>query len=76
MLGRCLAGAADPVRALRAYEAHRLSRTARMQQLARRTGTLLKGDNAAMRFVRDTLMRVMPASLQLAQLSWILGYKA
>jgi 2-polyprenyl-6-methoxyphenol hydroxylase-like FAD-dependent oxidoreductase len=76
VLGRCLDGAGEPAAGLRAYEAHRRPRTARLQARSRQMGTLLRGDRALSRWVRDALMRRLPASMQIGQLGWVLGYRA
>jgi FAD-dependent urate hydroxylase len=61
--------------ALQAYEARRLARTSRIVLQSRRVGSLGQWENAFGRGLRDTLIQLIPASLQLRQLEWIIGYE-
>lgn len=59
---------ADPVGALRSYEAKRKSRVDAVVLTALRLGRLAQVENAAARWLRDLLLAVTPASVTRAQL--------
>jgi FAD-dependent urate hydroxylase len=61
--------------ALQAYEARRLGRTSRIVRQSRRIGRMGQLENAFGRRLRNSFIKLIPASAQLKQLEWILGYE-
>jgi FAD-dependent urate hydroxylase len=61
--------------ALQAYEARRMGRTSRIVRQSRRIGRMGQLENAFGRRLRNSFIKLIPASAQLKQLEWILGYE-
>jgi 2-polyprenyl-6-methoxyphenol hydroxylase-like FAD-dependent oxidoreductase len=59
-LGRLLEGDVDVERALRAYEAARMGRTATLLRQGRRTARIMRTVNPVACYLRDTALRLMP----------------
>jgi FAD-dependent urate hydroxylase len=62
-------------KALQAYEARRLRRTNRIVRQSRQVGRMGQLENAFGRRLRNSFIKLIPASAQLKQLEWILGYE-
>lgn len=75
-LADCIAGNNDIAVALQVYEGRRLSRTNRIVEQSRRIGRMGQLENAFVRGLRNSLIKLMPASAQMKQLEWIIGYEA
>ncbi len=69
-----LPNAADPVAALRRYEAKRIPRTRFIVQQSRRLGRVAQWQQPLAASLRDVLVSQIPASLQNRALERILGY--
>jgi 2-polyprenyl-6-methoxyphenol hydroxylase-like FAD-dependent oxidoreductase len=76
VLARCLAKYADADRALRAYEAHRRTRTARLATYSRRYGAVGQWRSAFATRLRGRLLSSLPAPLGRKLLSLIFDYDA
>lgn len=61
---------------IRSYEQLRIPRTSRVVRKSRRMGRVVQMENAAAIYIRNLLLRLMPASLQVAQFDWLNGYDA
>jgi 2-polyprenyl-6-methoxyphenol hydroxylase-like FAD-dependent oxidoreductase len=68
VLGECLAAPGSVEDALRAYEARRVARANAMVERSFQVGRVAQWENAAARFVRDALLRRVPASAARRQL--------
>jgi 2-polyprenyl-6-methoxyphenol hydroxylase-like FAD-dependent oxidoreductase len=76
VLARCLAKYADADRALRAYESHRRTRTARLATYSRRYGAVGQWRSAFATRLRGRLLSSLPAPLGRKLLSLIFDYDA
>jgi 3-hydroxybenzoate 6-monooxygenase len=72
VLGR-LAGGAPLAETFRAYERHRLARTARLTLAARRQGSLYHHAGPVGR-LRDLVLRLLPGPLAIRRLDWLYGW--
>ncbi|MCY1030714.1 FAD-dependent monooxygenase [Corallococcus sp. BB11-1] len=68
VLADCLAAPGPVEDALRAYEARRLTRANQMVVRSRQMGRVGQWENGAARFVRDSLLRCVPASMAAQQI--------
>jgi 2-polyprenyl-6-methoxyphenol hydroxylase-like FAD-dependent oxidoreductase len=75
VLARCLSAAADPAAAFAAYEHKRAERAAWVVKEARAFGALGQWDAASARFVRDTLVRLTPASISLGRMTRLYAFE-
>ena len=67
------AGGAPLAETFRAYERHRLARTARLTLAARRQGSLLPSWRPVGR-LRDLVLRLLPGPLAIRRLDWLYGW--
>jgi 2-polyprenyl-6-methoxyphenol hydroxylase-like FAD-dependent oxidoreductase len=67
-LADCLRGAADPVSALRRYEALRIPRANRFVRASLRLGRVAQSENVVICRLRNALMSLVPSSLSRRQL--------
>lgn len=73
-LGVCLRGGGAVAGSLRAYEAARRPRVARLQRLSRRVGAVGQWSSPLACVVRDRAIGLVPAPLRLQLLAPLLGY--
>ncbi len=73
MLARCLKGAADPVAALRAYEAARIPRANDIVEASRRVGAIGQLERGWAIALRDAFVRLVGGRLQARALAKIIG---
>ena len=71
----CIAGNKEITAALQAYEARRLRRTNRIVKQSWQVGRMGQLENGFVRSLRDSLIKLIPASAQMKQLEWIIGYE-
>ncbi|NLE89020.1 MAG: FAD-binding protein [Myxococcales bacterium] len=62
--------------ALRAYQALRGPRTARVTETSRKVGRIAQLESAPLRFLRDLAFRALPERARRAQLEWLASYDA
>lgn len=73
---RMLAGSATDVpAALQLYEQRRIPRTTHVVVQSRRMARLVQMDNAAIIGVRNFILRLVPSSMQMKRLDWLVGYE-
>jgi FAD-dependent urate hydroxylase len=74
-LADCIAGSKEIAAALQIYEGRRLRRTNRIVEQSRRIGRMGQLENPLVRGLRNSLIKLIPASAQMKQLEWIIGYE-
>ncbi|NHN30657.1 FAD-dependent monooxygenase [Paenibacillus agricola] len=77
VLAQCLqeqVSAADVPAALQLYEQQRIPRTTKVVVQSRRMARLVQMDNAAFIGVRNLMLRMIPASMQIKRLDWLVGH--
>jgi 2-polyprenyl-6-methoxyphenol hydroxylase-like FAD-dependent oxidoreductase len=75
VLGKSLAGAADPIAGLRAYEKVRIARTTEVHKLARTLSSMSCWQNPAVCAVRDRMLTVMFALVGKRAMRKDMGYE-
>ena len=76
VLAECLqASATDVPAALQLYEQRRIPRTTHVVVQSRRMARLVQMDNAAIIGVRNFILRLVPSSMQMKRLDWLVGYE-
>ncbi len=76
VLARCLRDQEDAVGALRRYEALRAPRTASIVRRSRRVGRVGQLENPLLCRLRDRMLKIIPARVQLRQIEEIAAYEA
>ncbi|WNG24673.1 FAD-dependent oxidoreductase [Cystobacter fuscus] len=75
VLARCLAREPEPTLALAGYERHRLPRANQFVSRSFQLGRLAQLENTAVRFLRDTLMRLVPTGAALRQVRDVMRFE-
>lgn len=75
MLSFCFQQEADPVKALKTYEARRIQRATAIVNLSRNVGWLTRWKHPTVSILRDSLLKAMPTSIQEKNLQRVLGYR-
>ncbi len=75
VLADCISINPNVEAALKAYEARRLERTSRVVEQSHRIGKMVQNANPVVCTLRNAVMRVMPASMQMKQLNWIIEHE-
>ena len=75
VLARILSAPGDVQRSLRLYESQRMPRTAKTVNSARRIGAMAQWENGMARWVRDTVLKMTPASWILKGGEWLMKYE-
>jgi 2-polyprenyl-6-methoxyphenol hydroxylase-like FAD-dependent oxidoreductase len=75
VLARCLAREPEPGTALAEYEHHRLPRANQIVSRSFQLGRLAQLENTAVRFMRDTLMRLVPSGAALRQVRGVMRFE-
>jgi len=75
MLGRCLTLEANVVTALREYESKRMARANMIVARSRQIGAVGQWENPLACTLRNTLLRLMPASMRMKQLEEVVGHE-
>ncbi|MFY0573923.1 FAD-dependent monooxygenase [Cystobacter fuscus] len=75
VLARCLAREPEPTLALAGYERRRLPRANQFVSRSFQLGRLAQLENTAVRFLRDTLMRLVPTGAALRQVRDVMRFE-
>jgi 2-polyprenyl-6-methoxyphenol hydroxylase-like FAD-dependent oxidoreductase len=75
VLADCVSENANLAEALKTYEARRLERANRIVKQSWRIGKMGQLENDFLRALRNSFIKLIPASAQLKQLEWIIGYE-
>jgi 2-polyprenyl-6-methoxyphenol hydroxylase-like FAD-dependent oxidoreductase len=75
VLADCLSENSALTEALKTYEARRLERANRIVRQSWRIGKAIQLENTLVCKLRNAIMKLTPAALQMKQLEWIIGYE-
>jgi len=75
VLGTCLAEGRDVIASLRAYEARRMPRTARITTMSQRIGEIGQWENPIACSLRNAFLKLIPDRLMLKQVATNLAYQ-